>query len=308
VKVFLKKLFVLFAIFLTISFIAILLPATPKASKSLLFAIKDKDKLLQEVKKNRIIFIGGSNLSFGLNSQLIRDSLQLNPINTSIHAGIGLNFMLDYYSPLIDSNDIIVLVPEYAQYMGNTWNGEDVLLRLILDVDKSNINKLNYLQFKNIIQYFPKYVISKFNPKEYFCLTTKEKPIYNRSSFNEYGDAVAHWGDSLKPFKNEDLHSSSLNLDVYKSMQEFKRIVELKNAKLFVSFPCYDPVSFQKNLNQINSIKAKLKHDNFSLLGNPSIFSFKQQYYYNSPYHLTHQGANKRTLLLIKLIKQKMRR
>ncbi len=305
-KVFLKKIFVFSLILLSISLIAILLPATPKASKSLLFALNDKDKLLRDTKKNRIIFIGGSNISFGLNSQLIKDSLHLNPINTSIHAGIGLNFMLDYYKSFIDPNDIVVLVPEYAQYFGNTSNGEDVLLRLILDVDKSNINKLNYLQFRNIIQFFPKYVISKFNPKEYFCLKSKEKAIYNRSSFNEYGDAIAHWGDSVKPFKIEDLHSSSLNLEVFENMREFQRIVEMKNAKLFVSFPCYDPVSFQKNLNQINTINAKLVHDNFSLLGNPLLFSFKQKYYYNSPYHLTHQGANTRTLLLIKLIKEKM--
>ena len=43
------------------------LPATPRASKSLIYAKIKKDSLLKNSLSPRIIFIGGSNLSFGLN-------------------------------------------------------------------------------------------------------------------------------------------------------------------------------------------------------------------------------------------------
>ena len=305
-KVFLKKLVIFCSILLIISIIAIILPATPKASKSLLFALNDKDNLLKETKKNRIIFIGGSNLSFGLNSQLIKDSLHLNPINTSIHAGIGLKFMLNHYKSFIDSNDIIILVPEYSQYFGNTANGDEALFRLIFDVNLSEINDIDYFQFKQIVQFFPKFVISKYSLNQYIYEDSKERRIYDRSSFNEFGDAVAHWGDDRKPFELETLIDSEINNNVFLLIKKFSYIATLKKAKLFISFAGYDKDSFKNNSTQIKHVYKTLQNNRFSILGDPKLFSFDQQYIYNSPYHLTNDGTTKRTLLLIRLLKEKL--
>jgi hypothetical protein len=305
-KIFLKKFFVFCSILFFVSSIATLLPATPKTSKSLLFALKDKDQLLNQTKKKRIIFIGGSNLSFGLNSQLLKDSLHLNPINTAIHAGIGLKFMINHSKSFVESNDIIVLVPEYTQYFDNTANGAEALFRLIFDVNLSGISQLDYAQIKQIVQFFPKFVISKFNPSEYTVENNNELRIYDRSSFNEFGDAVAHWGDTVKTFEIENLNDRKLNNDVFLMIQEFSNYVKFKNARLFVSFPCYDQNSFIKNSSEINLIYKNLLKTEVSLLGSPEQFSLMQQYNYNSPYHLTFLGANKRTTLLIKLIKEEL--
>ena len=57
--------------------VGLLLPATPRASKSLLVANLQKDSLLENTKPPRVIFVGGSNLSFGLNSQMIKESLNM---------------------------------------------------------------------------------------------------------------------------------------------------------------------------------------------------------------------------------------
>jgi len=54
--------------------ISMSLPSTPRAATSLLFAERQKDSLLKHTPPPRIIFVGGSNLSFGLNGQLIKDS------------------------------------------------------------------------------------------------------------------------------------------------------------------------------------------------------------------------------------------
>jgi hypothetical protein len=43
----------------------ICLPTTPRASKSLLISKNNKDYLLKTIPNPRIIFVGGSNLSFG---------------------------------------------------------------------------------------------------------------------------------------------------------------------------------------------------------------------------------------------------
>jgi hypothetical protein len=304
-RIFLKKIIIISIIIFTISAISLLLPATPYASISLLFSNIDKEKLLKKNKKNRIIFIGGSNLSFGLNCQLIKDSLNLTPINTAIHAGIGINFLIDYYKSKINSNDIIILVPEYTQYFGSNGNGNDILLRLVMDTDKSAIALITCSQFKNMRWIIPKYILSKYNPFEYFISPEKENSSYLRSSFNKYGDACTHWGNSVNSsFKREDLNQSNIDSEVIIKMREFQKIIKRKKATLLISFPCYDPISFKKNISQINKVNFELTKREFSIIGNPSLFAFDQKYFYDSPYHLTLEGANHRTQLLIQLIKQ----
>jgi hypothetical protein len=304
-KFFLKKIVVFNLIIASISICSILLPATPKASSSLLFASIDKDLLLEKIDSNRIIFIGGSNLSFGLNSQIFKDSLDLNPINTSIHAGIGINFMLDHHLSKIDSGDIVVLVPEYTQYFGNYADGEEALLRLVLDTKNTGIENLSFGQFKNTVQFFPKFVLSKYNPFEYLIEKSPTKPIYERNSFNSYGDAVAHWGQKPKPFSCENISKMELSESVFTNIVNFKNEIEKKNATLVISFPCYDIESFKINRKQIKKVWFELKKSKLLVLGTPNLFSFKKKFFFNSPYHLTEEGAEIRTLILEDLIKNK---
>ena len=69
IKIFIKKV-ILFTFPVIVFFlIGIFLPTTPRASKSLLMAEQNKKALLKNTNSPRIIFVGGSNLSFGLNSK-----------------------------------------------------------------------------------------------------------------------------------------------------------------------------------------------------------------------------------------------
>ena len=138
-----RLLFFLTIIILPLAF-GVFMPATPYASKSLIFGNLLKDSLMENVESPRIIFLGGSNLSFGLNSQLIKDSLKLNPINAGIHASIGLIYMLSNSLEFIKKGDIVVLVPEYQQFYGDAAFGSEgeELTRTIFDVNKSKFKLL----------------------------------------------------------------------------------------------------------------------------------------------------------------------
>ena len=171
--------------------LAFLLPTTPRASKSFLLSANKKDSLLQNVPAPRIIFVGGSNLSLGLNSKLIKDSLHLNPVNTALHAQIGLKFMMDNTLQYIKKGDIIVLVPEYHQYYRDLNSGSVELLRLIADVNMSKISLLNFTQIRKLTLFIPQFVLSKYKITEY--LKTKESDVYSVNSFNEFGDSYTHW-------------------------------------------------------------------------------------------------------------------
>lgn len=302
-NLFIKKILIFSIIFFTILFIGILLPATPRSSESLLFAKIDKDSLLKNVKSPRLILVGGSNLSFGIDSKMIEDSLNLNVINTGIQASIGLSFMLNNTLKFIKEKDIVIIIPEYDNYFGDFAFGSDVLLRTILDVSPNDINLLNFDNYKCIIGYIPEYAFSKFKISEYSYKEKVNEKIYKRSAFNKYGDAIAHLNLTRQNFAIHPKITDKFNITIIEQLMDFSNKLELKKTKLFISFPGYQESSFNECFNQISEVERELIKGNFKLMGSPIKYKMADTMMFNSPYHLNKTGIRFRTTLLINDLK-----
>ncbi|PWT95231.1 MAG: hypothetical protein C5B53_11725 [Candidatus Melainabacteria bacterium] len=99
----------LFCLFAILTF---LLP--PRAAKLGYFAaLSDKHHLLEVAHSPKIIFIGGSNLAFGLDSSLIEAKFHRPVVNMGLCAPFGLRYLLEEVKDNITPGDTIVLVPEY---------------------------------------------------------------------------------------------------------------------------------------------------------------------------------------------------
>jgi hypothetical protein len=309
VKQFIRRILTFISILLLIFIIGLMLPATPKASTSNLFAKISKDNLLINTSSPRIIFVGGSNLSFGLNSQMIKDSLHLKPINTSIHATIGLIYMMKSTLPYIKTGDIIVLSAEYNQFYGDFAYGGEELLRTVLEISPSTLGSLQKDQWLNIIGYLPKYSLSKFKIKEYFYNEekhNKDNQVYLVSSNNEFGDVIAHWD-----LKNERIPATKsiegeFNPKVLKEIKKFEKEIRKKGAVLFVAYPGYQVSSFKNVKCEIDKVELEFKKNHFNILGNPSRYAFNDSMLFNSAYHLTKKGLDFRTELLINDLKREL--
>lgn len=290
-----------FTLILLLPFIiGIFLPATPRVSKSLILSSLKKDSLMKNVKSPRIIFIGGSNLSFGLNSQMIKDSLKLNPINTGIHASIGLIYMMNNALEYIKKGDIVVVVPEYQQFYGDFAYGDDgeELTRIIFDANIFKIRLLDFKELINVIKMLPNYSLSKYKLTEYF--NVNESKIYSVNSFNKYGDAYKHWGlegEEFKPFGNLD--STKFNREVIEKIKKFQKEIKKKKAVLYLSYPGCQELSYLNSKNQIKEIEKYFKKNGFNIIGNPERYMIPDTMMFNTPYHLNRQGVNYRTKIFI---------
>jgi hypothetical protein len=295
-----KKLLIKTVTFFTIlfAFFAILyfLPATPKSKCSLLFADLDKKVLLNKDLSNRIIFIGGSNLSFGLNCQLVKDSLGFNPVNTSIHAGLGLFYMLENYKTFLKSGDIVVVSPEYEQFFGDYAYGEEVLVRTILDVNRNNYNLLQFKHYALHLGAVPKILLSKLNIDEY---TFKcEGGFYERNSFNQYGDVDVHWNTDFSSFTRNAIQGD-YNYALVDYLKKYKNEMVNKGVEVYITFPCYESKSFAENIDKIKYHEREIIATGIELLGTPERYCFDKSFCFNSPYHLNRSGVEMRTNLLI---------
>lgn len=263
----------------------------------------NKNLLLQKSTPSRIIFVGGSNLSFGLNSQTIKDSLKLNPINTGIHASIGIKYMLDNTLQYIQNGDVVVLVPEYAHYYRSLNFGSEELARTVFDVDITNLKQLNSDQIINILPFLPKYALTKFKLSEY--INVKESDVYSVNSFNKYGDTYTHWtlGNRLEEIIL-DKTSGEFNYEIIKYFENFNSQVNKKGALLLISFPSYQASSYDNSANSILKIEQELKKSNLKIIGTPERYKMADSLMFNTAYHLSKQGVDYRTKMIIEDIKK----
>ena len=304
-----KKFLANFHFFLILLFFSelliICLPTPSSLKNSLYFSKLDKDSVLQATRHPRVILIGGSNLSFGLNSKLLLDSLKLNPVNTGIHANIGIIYMMDEVSKNIQKGDIVILVPEYENFYGNTaWGGSGYeLLVTTLEVTHRYL-QLRPKQLISTFKYFSQYTRAKINPRNYVAISDPND-IYSRSSFNNFGDAKNHWSMGRVPgsYASTDF-GTTFNTELISEISQFKFRMEKKGATLLFSFPCTQETSSETANKDIKEVEDHIRRTGLYVLGTPRTFMYPDSLMFNSTYHLTKKGSDIRTLQLIQELRK----
>lgn len=233
-------------------------------------------------------------MSLGLNSQMVKDSLNVNPINTGITAGLSLKFMLDNAVQYVKQGDIIIALFEYSCFTRDYNYCSESLLRVILDVNMEYLRLLNFRQVLGLLPLMPKYVVSKLDPFAYFNVNID--PPYDINSFNRYGDACAHWNMEKRSFRPSKLNE--FNQQIIGKIKDFEKTVEQKGAKFYISYPPYNDKSFYKSSDIIAAIRSELE-TNFKVLGTPERYMMPDSLMFDSPYHLNGKGVNIRTSRLI---------
>ena len=233
---FIKKLIFFTAPLVLLILAGLLLPPTPRSFTSHLFAKHQMDARLRTAVSPRLILVGGSNISLSVNSQIIKDSLLINPINTGISVNIGLYYMLDNTIKHVRKNDVVVVSPEYDHFFDNVAFGDEELVRTVFDVSPNSVRSLRPRQFLKIAPLIPYYALSKFKVREYL-FERDSLEIYDRNAFNVYGDNCKHWTLPIREVEAfKPLEMSAFNRDVVDLLHEFEAAVEERGAKLFITY------------------------------------------------------------------------
>ncbi|MEL4455479.1 hypothetical protein [Lutimonas vermicola] len=299
---FIVKTVIFFVVFGLLFFVGIMLPATP-ASKNNMIAYKtEKDSLLMHVATPRIVFVGGSNLVFGLDSEKVKSELGLNPINAALAINFGLVYMMDDVIPRLKEGDIVVLAPEYQHYFGKQAYGGNDLLRLLMDVQPSGFSVLRKEHIPNLIKGIPIYFQSKFIYSQYFY--EKEKDVYGRHIFNEYGDSNFHWNLETRGFPEVHPIRGQFNYELINEIKAFDKVIEALGGSLFVTYPGCDMHSLETIKAQVGQVKKELEASGLQILGDPDRYAMESDMMFDQIYHLSKKGVDRRTNLLIEDLNQ----
>jgi len=312
-KKFLLK-FTLFSLLLiTLLGLSILFIPNLSIRNSLYYALLDKHEYLESKSSPRIILLGGSNLSFGVNSEKIEDSLHVPVINMGLHAGLGLRYIcLDVINSL-QPEDILIICPEYAHFFigdENIFYGSDELLYILFDVNPESRKLINFTQWIHLAKFLPKFGAEKiyYFPKAFINSLKvdpdKEIGVYDRKSFNEHGDVVAHYGRENVTFTINE-YNGKINEDAIDFLQDYYLELKKRNIRMFFYYPAYQHSAYILNKEALTRLDKRL-HDNVTI---PFFSSMEDgimadSLFFNTEYHLNKQGVELRTKHLINQLKK----
>ena len=91
-----------------------------------------KHTLLRESPGPRIIFVGGSNLLFGLDSPTVYRDTGYHPVNMGVQGGLRLDYLLNEVEPHVRSGDVVLLALEHPLLYEAFGDGPRGVMAMIL--------------------------------------------------------------------------------------------------------------------------------------------------------------------------------
>ncbi len=273
----------------------------------------DKHNRLAQQPSPRIVFVGGSNLAFGLDSAAIERSLGYNTVNMGLDLSLGLDFMLREIEPLLERGDVVVVSPEYEQFV-DMYPGKVTSLFFEAANYPTSIQFFSYrhfallldqglLVFGDITRAAIRFVIEGVSSEQ------ELNNPYLRSAFNKYGDITRHHNlrrreITIRQFTPPTPESIARTID---RLNEFNDHCRNAGILVFYSYPPLFLGQLQAYTEMIHDISLHLtKRLHFPILDTPDEMSFTADYMFDHEYHLTLAGKQIRTSHLIKTLRKSL--
>lgn len=260
-------------------------------------------------KEPQIIFVGGSNTLFGVDSKMVAEALDYDVVNMGIHMGLGYYFQTQQVINELQSDDIVLLSPEYVSYYQDKVISKHMLNQIsehypsvLLQFDHLNRPKLLYDHFLDKIKKNISYIQAG---KSY-----KLGPVdgYSFSGVNEYGDQT----DQLSIEKGSKL--GQWNMKIYQGkelhevfLKQTSRIVDRckqLGCKVFFTFPALAESAYDNRV--ANTLVKSLDDLGYTRLGHPRAYVYPNAGFYDTHYHPLRKVRAQRTALVIKELKKKL--
>jgi len=272
--------------------------------------VLEKDRLIRRTPSPKVILVGGSNLAFGVDSRMMQDSLGMPVVNMGLYAKLGLRYMLAQVRPYVARGDIVVIVPEYDQFYGTFADGDNTLNTALLYAPADRIGDFVRAysvvdvvlrpRVENARRSFMQAAASAAGVKEkYFPRDTN--PVYNRRSFNSFGDVVTHLGKTGK--HPDSLYAGPLppharfNDRVLEDLNTIADVARDRGATALFMFPSYLDRAYSINAVAIGQLETELKSGmRVRVVGGPADFVYPGSLFFDTRYHLNQRGRTIRTL------------
>lgn len=266
--------------------------------------LENKTERLDSINDKKIVFIGGSSLSFGIKSKELEEALGMPTVSYGLYASLGTKIMMELAYNSIHEGDIVILAPEISKDTYSTMMNYKNILKCFEGNDLYKRLDLNY-QMEFLYNY-PSFQLEK-NKIE----ISEEKKPYTKDSFDTYGEIYddlrinnimqKYYDPSQEIKPSGDLFSD----EFITYLNQYNDGVKAKGATLYFGYSPTNQKAFNdSDLENYNSIIEKRL--NFESLGNIKDYIYNEYYFYDTNFHLNSAGAYLHTSKLAKNLSNKL--
>ncbi len=284
--------------------------ATPPDDKHLYQASLLKSNLLRTVPSPRIIIVGGSNVAFGIDSELMEEELDIPVINDGLHVALGIA-PLNEIKHELRAGDIVIISLEYYNFTNKqSFYGQP---QYLADWVEFSPERIWYLHepWKQMPSIYTIMLQRKVNRQLNYYLNgfsfETGRDFYSGDLFNAHGDFIGHLGEgNNRQFEIADsIYPINLIDDAYVYLEDFNQYALSKGAVVFYEAQAHRQTNCErtgkKNLDRFfNRLKTRTT---IPLLTDLDELCLPDDYFYDTPYHLNEQGRKVRTERLIENLK-----
>ncbi len=280
--------------------------------RSFEYATNIKHARLADAPSPRAIFIGGSNVYFGLDGDLIREQTPYYPINMGMVGALRLKYMLTEVNSSLRPGDIVVLALEYPQMYQRFEDSSrsTIVLARVFSARPQTMQHWSREHWRAMLDSGAATVLGESVRAAVDNLGAvlrgkglpEIKPVAN-----EYGDLVTlrHMeprADLGTPFAPDDLTSAPI--DAHAAMvNRFVRDCEARGVEVIFTYPPIPQPSYDAHHEALAQFDLRLREKlRCPVVQMPGDMVFPRHWFYNTSYHLTGPGVPARTQKMIDLL------
>lgn len=262
-------------------------------------SILDKMERLNSIEEPKIILVGNSNLSFGMNSPAIEQTIGMPVVNLGLHGGLGNAFHEEMAKDGIKEGDIVVLC--HLDYANNELS-DPALAWITIEKHFSLWPLIRIQDVPSMLRGYPQYVIQAARNWLSGSDVPQVNSCYARNAFNEHGDIVVRPNQETTQF---EFYEGSITVpEIGKAgierINRFHDYVKSKGATLLVSFfPVASGEFTPPEDMYINMQKELTEQLDCEIISDIRDYFIPYEFFYDTAYHLDDQGVEMRTKQLI---------
>jgi hypothetical protein len=273
--------------------------------------IVEKHERLAATPPPRIILLGGSNVPFGFESDVMEQALGRPVVNMGLAAGLGVEFMLADLEPELRRGDVVVLSLEYDHFARGAGHGggfDPSVLQQVLIFRPKGFLALRPIHFRKIILdrgltllgEIARHGLRIGHPVKRGDLPEERSA---RAGFNEWGDLVGHRKEPSR-ISRETLEATPLvvrqpdfpNKALLRAIRDFVQRCERREIRVAYTFPPKPIATLRRDAAQAQQVEAALRRiPDLILLDSPQDHAYAADQFFDTANHLTAAGAAMRT-------------
>ncbi|MEM5518144.1 hypothetical protein WNY37_14390 [Henriciella sp. AS95] len=286
------------AILASLMAIILMIPDKNDYSKATLL----KNDRLAAIEGRKVVLVGGSNLAYGMESDVIQDATGCPTVNMGMNGYFGVRYMLNEVKPRLRDGDIVVLAFEWDNY-AKTVDGAGKDLFAVSRTNPSAISRLTPKQMAMAASNLPYVAQTKLfrviddtlrgimpSGGDRVVGSTVLDQIEVLDGFDEQGDLNSHegvvWELAYEP--GADLAAHGLEEPLIDLIKGFSADMAARDITVVVSYTPTMRSYYEEQKAVIDEAHRQLTsgEDAVNAPRAPEAFVFDADYFFDTVYHL----------------------